>query len=62
MTDEGGKLRISEDIRPLAQRIARIHEAHVPPGIRADGFSLSVSAIQWGSEEYVPRLEGEESG
>ena len=55
--DNGGKLRISDDIRPLAQTLKTIHEAHMPPGIRVDGFSVATNALAWGPEEYVERPE-----
>lgn len=61
LNDDGGKLRISDDIRPLAQQLKTIHEAHIPPGIRVDGFSVDTSVLTWGAEEYVERPEDEES-
>ena len=55
--DNGGKLRISDDIRPLALTLKTIHEAHVPPGIRVDGFSVATNALTWGPVEHVERPE-----
>jgi hypothetical protein len=59
LNEDGGKLRISKDIRPLAQLLKTLHETHMPAGIRADGFSVATSALMWGSERYVERPEEE---
>ena len=57
INEDGGKLRISDDIRPLAQSLKKIHEMHIPPGIRVDGFSIKTSALEWGQEEYIKRQD-----
>lgn len=59
LNEDGGKLRISDDIRPLAQQLKTIHEAHLPNGIRVDGFSVEVSVLTWTPEEYIERSEEE---
>lgn len=61
LNEDGGKLRISDDIRPLAQKLKAIHEAHMPDGIRVDGLSVDVSVLTWSAEEYVERPEEEVS-
>jgi hypothetical protein len=53
LSEDSGKLRISADIGPLAQMLKSLHETHMPPGIRVDGFSVLTSALQWGEEIYV---------
>jgi hypothetical protein len=62
LDEEGGKLRCSDDIRPLAQRLKAIHEAHMPAGVRVDGFSVATSALEWGDEKYLKRQEDEAPG
>jgi hypothetical protein len=57
INDDGGKLRISDDIRPMAQQLKTIHEKHMPFGVRVDGFSISTEALSWSREEYVARPE-----
>jgi Domain of unknown function (DUF3883) len=61
LTDEGGKLRISRDIGPLARNLKLLHETHMPDGIRIDGFSVTTSSLQWGDEQYVQRADEVES-
>lgn len=55
INENGGKLRISEDIREIATSIKAIHEAHMPNGIRVDGFSFAIATFKWGAEEYIER-------
>ena len=59
--DDGGKLRISGDIGPLARTLKALHEAHMPNGVRVDGFSVATAALTWGKEEYVARLDDEDA-
>ncbi len=61
LNDDGGRLRISEDIRPLARKLKDIHEKHMPSGIRADSFSIPTSVMTWGPEEYVAWPEDDEA-
>ncbi|WP_445502541.1 hypothetical protein [Microvirga sp. G4-2] len=60
LSENGGKLRISDDIRPLAQTLKDTHEKHIPKGVRVDSFSIAISALTWGPELYVERPDGEE--
>jgi hypothetical protein len=60
LNEDGGKLRISDDIRPMAQALKDIHEKHIPNGVRVDSFSIAASALSWGPEIYVERPESEE--
>lgn len=55
LNEDGGKLRISNDIRPLARHLKATHEAHMPAGIRVDGFSVATAALTWNAEELVER-------
>jgi hypothetical protein len=55
LNEDGGKLRISDDIRSLAQHLKAVHESHMPAGIRVDGFSVATSVMKWGTEEHVER-------
>ena len=55
--ENGGKLRISDDIKTLAQKLKLIHEMHMPIGIRVDGFSVSTAAVGWSAEAIVIRQE-----
>ncbi len=55
--EDGGKLRISDDIKPLAQKLKLIHETHMPIGIRVDGFSVSTTAFGWSAEAIIIRQE-----
>jgi hypothetical protein len=57
--ENGGKLRISEDIRPLAKKLKELHEAHIPSEVRVDSFSVSPDALKW-SEELNVELPDEE--
>jgi hypothetical protein len=57
---EGGKLRVSDDIGPFARNLKSIHEAHMPAGVRVDGFSVEASSLNWGPEEYVARADDDE--
>jgi len=61
LNEDGGKLRISDDIRPLAKQLKAMHEAHVPAGVRVDNFSVTTGALTWGPEEYfeLPEDEGD---
>ena len=59
--ENGGKLRISGDIRVLARKLKEIHEAHMPNGICVDSFSIATDALQWGAEEFVERPDDEEA-
>jgi hypothetical protein len=61
LDDDGGKLRISKDIGPLALRLKTLHETHMPDGFRVDSFSVATSSFTWGAEKYVPRGEDEET-
>ena len=61
LKEDGGKLRISDDIQPLAQTLMALHENHMPAGVRVDGFSVTTAALTWGTEEYVERPEDEET-
>jgi Domain of unknown function (DUF3883) len=57
LDENGGKLRISGNLQGLAQSLKTIHETHIPPGVRVDGFSVAKSTITWGPEEYIERLD-----
>ncbi len=57
LNEDGGRLRVSADIRPLAQQLKVIHQACMPDGVRVDGFSVATSAMTWGPEIYVERPE-----
>ncbi|MBW4095967.1 MAG: hypothetical protein HIU81_11665 [Acidobacteria bacterium] len=61
LNDDGGKLRISDEIRPLADQLKAIHEKHMPSGIRVDGFSVATSTLNWGEEKYVMWPEEDET-
>ena len=54
---DGGKLRKSDNITLLAQKLKLIHETHMPAGIRVDGFSVNPSALSWSAEEILVRQE-----
>ena len=54
---DGGKLRKSDNITLLAQKLKLIHEKHMPVGIRIDGFSINPSALSWSAEEILVRQE-----
>ena len=55
LDENGGKLRISDDITPLARQLKLIHETHMPVGIRVDGFSIQTAALGWSSAEMIER-------
>jgi hypothetical protein len=48
VTDAGASCRISDDIRPLAQRLVAAHTDAMFDGITADSFSVPVTAVAWG--------------
>lgn len=48
LTEEGGTLRVSVDMRPLCARLLDAHEAAMFSGIKADSFSVPVSVVSWG--------------
>ncbi len=52
---DGGQLRISGDISPLAEKLKLIHETHMPTGIRVDGFSIGTAALTWGAAVHIAR-------
>ena len=54
---DGGKLRKSDDITTLAQKLKLIHETHMPFGIRVDGFSVNTAALTWSATETIIRQE-----
>ena len=62
LTDDGAHLRVSDDISPLASKLKKLHEEHMPAGVRVDGFSISTTALSWRDEIYVERLEDEGGG
>ena len=55
LNQDGCKLQISEDIGPVAKNLKAIHEAHIPNGIRVDGFSFSTDTLKWGDEKIIER-------
>ncbi|GAN77311.1 protein NO VEIN domain-containing protein [Acidisphaera rubrifaciens] len=55
LNDNGGWLRISDTINLLARRLKALHENHMPPGVRVDGFSIATSAMTWCESIYVER-------
>jgi hypothetical protein len=61
LNDAGAKLRISDDIRPLAQLLKTLHEKHMPSGIRVDTSTIATDSLTWGPEEYVVWPEDEEA-
>jgi hypothetical protein len=52
---DGGRLRISDDISPLAAKLKLIHETHMPAGVRVDGFSMGTAALTWGPAVHIAR-------
>jgi hypothetical protein len=60
LSEKGGKLRVSDDIGPLARHLRKLHELHMPSGVRVDGFSVATSILNWGTEQYVERPEDDE--
>jgi hypothetical protein len=50
LTNENGLCRISEDIRPFANALLAAHDGALPRTVRADGFSVNVSALSWKHE------------
>lgn len=61
LDEDGGKLRISKDIGPLARGLKTTHETHMPDGLRVDSFSVATSSLAWGAVRYVARAEDEET-
>jgi hypothetical protein len=61
LEEEGGKLRIAEDIRNFAKAV--LTSLDLPQGVRCDSFSVSVrdTELTWGGEVYVPRPDGDDS-
>jgi hypothetical protein len=59
LNEDGGRLRISEDICALARELKAWHDANIPAGIRVDSFSVSTSTLIWGPPEDVSRPEEE---
>jgi len=61
LDDDGGRLRLSHEIGMFARTLKEIHEAHMPAGVRVDGFSVTTDALTWEAEVYVPwpKEEGE---
>jgi hypothetical protein len=55
ISEDGGKLRISEPINALAATVRAIHDAHMPNGIIVDAFSVKVEVLTWGPEIYINR-------
>ena len=52
---DGGQLKISEDISPLAGKLKLIHETHMPAGTRVDGYSIATAALTWEAAVHVAR-------
>lgn len=57
LNEDGAKLRISDEIGPLAQKLKLLHETHMPASIRVDGFSVGAAALKWGPEEVILHQE-----
>lgn len=55
LREDGGKLRISNDIGPLATHLKSLHEAHMPPGVRIDSYSVATDAFVWSGEVVIER-------
>jgi len=56
LSPEGGKLRISNDIRGFAQQIRQI-AAKLPEEIAVDSFSVEPSALKWGPKIDIVWLD-----
>ena len=59
LNPDRGRLCISENIRPLAQKLKALHEENMPVGVRVDGFSVATSTLVWGASENLVRPEEE---
>jgi hypothetical protein len=59
---DGARMRISDDISGLAQRLLSAHDAAMFGGIRADGFTVPTDAdgLAWGAEVILPPLDSED--
>ena len=50
LTDDGAKLRVSQDIREFSSAILSSHESAFPVDVKADSFSIRTSALTWATE------------
>ena len=60
---DGARMRISEDISGLAQRLINAHNAAMFGGIRADAFTVPTHAegLAWGVEIVLPPLDSDDA-
>jgi hypothetical protein len=61
INDDGGHLRVSENIKQLCVSIKTAHEESFSGGIRADSFSISTSELKWGDSLYFAFPDEEQS-
>lgn len=61
LQEDGGRLRVAENIRDLARSI--LSGLNLPSGIKCDGFSVSIrnAGLIWQDEVYVTRPAGDEA-
>jgi hypothetical protein len=61
LREEGGKLRISEDIQEFARGVL-LSLQELPAGLKCDGFSISLrdAHLRWSDETYIARPSGDE--
>jgi hypothetical protein len=59
---DGARMRISEDISGLAQRLINAHNAAMFGGIKADAFTVPSDAegLAWGAEIILPPLDSDD--
>jgi hypothetical protein len=57
INEDGGKLRVSENLNSFAVNLKGLHEAHLPQGVRVDSFSVATSTLSWGAAETIEALE-----
>ena len=53
LEDFNGKIRVSEDIGPLARTLVALEDVHTPSGVRADAFSVATDSLVWGDEVSI---------
>ncbi len=63
INEDGAKMTSSHNINEFARNLVKTLKDHMPPGVVADSFSVSVDALTWNDEVYIkrPHADDEES-
>jgi hypothetical protein len=62
LTDDGGMLRVSTDIRDVARRLLAAHDGALFGGIKADSFTIPIDTIAWEDGAIQLVLDEDDAG